>query len=111
MAARSVGEQQENYRAAALSFILVGVLLLTDRLIGFSNIGADWVMNRSNFLLYIGAIFLLVKRDKTIGLALGGVWVVLNLGKVFALLGSLSGYVLPAVLLIAGIALFLKSRN
>ncbi len=109
--ARNTQEQQENYRALAFSLILIGVLILIDRLIGFSDPGAGWIMRRTNFLLYIGAIFLVVKKDKSIGLILGGIWIVLNLGKVFALLGSLSAYVLPVALLAGGVLFYILSRK
>ena len=45
-------------------------------------------------------------RDKSIGFVLLGLWLVMNIGLVMSLLGSLSGYLLPLTLLIIGIVLF-----
>lgn len=45
-------------------------------------------------------------RDKSIGLVLLGLWLVMNIGLVMSLLGSLSGYLLPLTLLIIGIILY-----
>ncbi len=57
-------------------------------------------------LLYAAACFLIFKRDKSIGLVLLGLWLVMNIGLVMSLFGSLSGYLLPLALLIIGIVLF-----
>ena len=40
------------------------------------------------------------------GFVLLGLWLVMNIGLVMSLLGSLSGYLLPLTLLIIGIVLF-----
>ena len=44
----------------------------------FSAIGLPWVMNKDNFLLYTAVIFLLFKHDKSVGLVLIGLWLILN---------------------------------
>ena len=72
----------------------------------FSSIGLPWVMNKDNMLLYASICFLIFKRDKSIGFVLLGLWLVMNIGLVMSLLGSLSGYLLPLTLLIIGIVLF-----
>ena len=61
-----------------------------DKLIHFSNIGLPWVMNKDNFLLYTAVIFLIFKRDKSVGLVLIGLWLILNFGLITALLGTMS---------------------
>ena len=63
-------------------------------------------MVKDNMLLYAAACFLIFKRDKSIGLVLLGLWLVMNIGLVMSLLGSLSGYLLPLTLLIIGIILY-----
>ena len=57
-------------------------------------------------LLYAAPVSLIFKRDKSIGLVLLGLWLVMNIGLVMSLLGSLSGYLLPLTLLIIGIILY-----
>ncbi len=84
----------------------IGALFLIDKLIHFSSIGLPWVMNKDNMLLYASICFLIFKRDKSIGFVLLGLWLVMNIGLVMSLLGSLSGYLLPLTLLIIGIVLF-----
>ena len=84
----------------------MGAAKANDKLIHFSSIGLPWVMNKDNMLLYASICFLIFKRDKSIGFVLLGLWLVMNIGLVMSLLGSLSGYLLPLTLLIIGIVLF-----
>ena len=97
---------KDTYLATAVTFMVIGALFLIDKLIHFSSIGLPWVMNKDNMLLYAAACFLIFKRDKSIGLVLLGLWLVMNIGLVMSLLGSLSGYLLPLTLLIIGIILY-----
>ena len=97
---------KDTYKATAVTLIVMGVLYLIDKLIHFSTLGIPWVMNKDNMLLCAAACFLIFKRDKSIGLVLLGLWLVMNIGLVMSLLGSLSGYLLPLTLLIIGIILY-----
>lgn len=106
MGAAGANNSKDTYMATAITFIVIGTLFLIDKLIHFSSIGLPWVMNRDNLLLYASLCFLIFKRDKSIGLVLLGLWLVMNIGLVMSLLGSLSGYLLPLTLLIIGIILF-----
>lgn len=87
------------------------VLYLVDKLIHFSAIGLSWVMNKDNFLLYTAVIFLFLKHDKSVGLVLIGLWLVMNIGLIVALLGTMSAYLLPLALLIIGGILYLISTR
>ena len=106
MGAAKANNSKDTYLATAVTFIVSGALFLIDKLIHFSSIGLPWVMNKDNMLLYASICFLIFKRDKSIGLVLLGLWLVMNIGLVISLLGSLSGYLLPLTLLIIGIILF-----
>ena len=102
MGAAKANNSKDTYLATAVTFMVIGALFL----IHFSSIGLPWVMNKDNMLLYAAACFLIFKRDKSIGLVLLGLWLVMNIGLVMSLLGSLSGYLLPLTLLIIGIILY-----
>ena len=106
MGAAKGNNSKDTYLATAVTFMVFGALFLIDKLIHFSSIGLPWVMNKDNMLLYAAAWFLIFKRDKSIGLVLLGLWLVMNIGLVMSLLGSLSGYLLPLTLLIIGIILY-----
>ena len=105
MGAAKANNSKDTYLATAVTFMVIGALFLIDKLI-HSSIGLPWVMNKDNMLLYAAACFLIFKRDKSIGLVLLGLWLVMNIGLVMSLLGSLSGYLLPLTLLIIGIILY-----
>ena len=102
---------KDTYKATAVTLIVIGVLYLIDKLIHFSTLGIPWVMNKDNLLLYASISFLIFKRDKSVGFVLLGLWLVMNIGLVMSLLGSLSGYLLPLALLIIGIILFWVSKR
>ena len=65
----------------------------------------------NNFLLYTAIIFLLFKHDKSVGLVLIGLWLILNFGLITALLGTMSAYLLPVALLVVGGILYLVSTR
>ena len=100
---------KDTYKATAVTLNVMGVLYLID--IHFSTLGIPWVMNKDNLLLYTAVIFLFIKRDKSVGLVLLGLWLVLNIGLIVSLLGSMSGYLLPLALLIIGGILYLISTR
>ena len=100
---------KDTYKASAIFLIVMGILYLVDKLIGFASYGLPWVMQKDNLLLYAAVIFLWFKTDKSVGIVLAGIW--LNIGLVIALLGQMSAYLLPAALLIIGVILYLVSTR
>ena len=106
MGAAKASNSKDTYLATAVTFIVIGALYLIDKLIHFSSIGFPWVMNKDNFLLYTAVIFLLFKHDKSVGLVLIGLWLILNFGLITALLGTMSAYLLPLALLALGAILY-----
>ena len=75
---------RDTYKATAVTLIVLGILFLIDKLIHFSSVGLPWVMNKDNLILYTSIIFLIFKRDKSVGLVLLG-WVrVMNVGLLSA---------------------------
>lgn len=111
MSAAKANNNRDTYKATAVTLILFGVLYLLDKLVGFSTLGLPWVMNKDNFLLYTAIVFLLFKTDKSVGLVLIGLWLILNFGIISALVGSMSAYLLPIALLLLGIVLYWLSTR
>ena len=111
MGAVKANNNKDTYKATAVTFIVIGTLFLINKLLPFASIGLSWVMNKDNLLLYASICFLIFKRDKSVGFVLLGLWLVMNIGLVMSLLGSLSGYLLPLALLIIGIILFWVSKR
>lgn len=100
---------KDTYKASAVFLIVMGMLYLIDKFIGFASHGLPWVMQKDNLLLYAAVIFLWFKADKSIVLA--GIWLILNISLVIALLGQMSAYLLPAALLLLGVILYLVSTR
>lgn len=111
MAAAKANNNRDTYKATAVTLIVFGILYLIDKLVHFAALGMPWVMNKDNFLLYTAIIFLIFKRDKSVGLVLVGLWLVLNFGLITALLGTMSAYLLPVALLVIGAILYLFSTR
>ncbi len=97
--------------ALSVTLIVMGLLFLMDKLGLFSKYDYDWAMAKDNLLLITSIIFLIFKREKTVGLVLLGIWIVLNIGTIIAFLGQLSGFLLPLILLIIGIILFIMYKK
>lgn len=97
---------KDTYRASAVFLMLMGILYLLDKLVGFASHNLPWVMQKDNMLLYAAAVFLWFKADKSVGIILAGIWLILNIGLVVALLGQMSAYLLPAALLLLGLILY-----
>lgn len=106
MSAAKANNNKDTYKATGITLMVFGVLYLLDKLVHFAALGLPWVMQKDNFLLYTAIIFLLVKHDKSVGLVLVGLWLVLNFGLITALLGTMSAYLLPLALLVIGIIFY-----
>ena len=102
---------KDTYKASAIFLIVMGILYLVDKLIGFASYGLPWVMQKDKLLLYAAVIFLWFKTDKSVGIVLAGIWLILTIVLVIALLGQMSAYLLPAALLIIGVILYLVSTR
>ena len=62
---------KDTYKASAIFLIVMGILYLVDKLIGFASYGLPWVMQKDNLLLYAAVIFLWFKTDKSVGIVFG----------------------------------------
>ncbi len=106
MGASKANNNRDTYKATSITLIVFGILYLADKLIHFASAGLPWVMDRNNFLLYTAVIFLLFKHDKSVGLVLAGLWLILNFNLITSLLGTMSAYLLPLALLALGAVLY-----
>lgn len=111
MSAAKANNNRDTYKATAVTLILFGLLYLADKLVHFASMGLPWVMDKDNFLFYTAIVFLLFKHDKSVGLVLAGLWVVLNFGLITSLLGTMSAYLLPVALLLIGLLLYWLSTR
>ena len=98
-------ERKDTYLATAITLMVIGGLFLLDKFFFFFLNGNGWLVDTGNVLLFAAVIFLLVKREKTVGILLLIIWAILNIGLIISLLGQLSGYLLPLALLLIGVIL------
>lgn len=61
--ATATGKHKDTYRATAVFLVLMGLLYLIDRWVGFGHLGLPWVMQKDTMLLYAAVIFLWFKSD------------------------------------------------
>ena len=102
---------KDTYKASAVFLIVMGMMYLNDKFKGFDSNGLPWVKMLCNLLICAAVIFLWFKADKSVGIVLAGIWLILNIGLVIALLGQMSAYLLPAALLLVGVILYLVSTR
>lgn len=106
MTVAKANNNRDTYKAAAITLIVFGILYLLDRLVYFASAGLPWIVDKNNFLLYTAVIFLLFKHDKSVGLVLIGLWLILNFELIASLAGTMSAYLLPLALLVLGAILY-----
>ena len=93
---------KDTYKASAVFLIVMGMLYLIDKFIGFASHGLPWVMQKDNLLLYAAVIFLWFKADKSVGIVLAGIWLVLYISFGVVFLWGMSGFFLCAGLFFFG---------
>lgn len=102
---------KDTYLASAVFLLWMGMLQWVDRFWGWSSLGMSWVIQKDNMLLYAALVFLWFKEDKSVGLILTGIWLVLNVDLIVALLGQMSGFLMPLALMLGGGILYILSKR
>ena len=100
---------KDTYKASAVFLIVMGMLYLIDKFIGFASHGLPWVMQKDNLLLYAAVIFLWFKADKSVGIVLAGVYAVLNNQLAVGVLGEGFPFFLSWGLFVFGCTFYLFS--
>lgn len=96
--------------ATAISLLYIGLLKLADKFFGLSSVGLEFLLTQRYLLLSIVIIFLIFKKDKSFGILMFVIWFILNIGFVVAMLGNISGYLFPLILVVSGGLLFIISK-
>ena len=97
--------QKDNRLAWGISLLLFGVMFLLRQLGIFSPEIADVLFDFKNFPLIIGVIFLIWHKNKSIGMILIVVGLLLRLQEIIHWTQNLSEFVWPLLLIAAGIIL------
>ena len=96
---------KDNRLACGISLLLFGVMFLLRQLGIFSPEIADVLFDFKNFPLIIGVIFLIWHKNKSIGMILIVVGLLLRLQEIIHWTQNLSEFVWPLLLIAAGIIL------
>ena len=96
---------KDNRLAWGISLLLFGVMFLLRQLGIFSPEIADVLFDFKNFPLIIGVIFLIWHKNKSIGMILIVVGLLLRLQEIIHWTQNLSEFVWPVLLIAAGIIL------
>ena len=96
---------KDNRLAWGISMLLFGVMFLLRQLRLFSPEIADVLFDFKNFPLIIGVIFLIWHKNKSIGMILLVVGLLLRLQEIIHWTQNLSEFVWPLLLIAAGIIL------
>ena len=96
---------KDNRLAWGISLLLFGVMFLLRQLGIFSPEIADVLFDFKNFPLIIGVIFLIWHKNKSIGMILIVVGLLLRLQEIIHWTQNLSEFVWPMLLIAAGIIL------
>ena len=96
---------KDNRLAWGISLLLFGVMFLLRQLGIFSPEIADVLFDFKNFPLTIGVIFLIWHKNKSIGMILIVVGLLLRLQEIIHWTQNLSEFVWPLLLIAAGIIL------
>ena len=102
---------KDNRLAWGISLLLFGVMFLLRQLGIFSPEIADVLFDFKNFPLIIGVIFLIWHKNKSIGMILIVVGLLLRLQEIIHWTQNLSEFVWPLLLIAAGIILLFGVKN
>ncbi len=102
---------KDTYLATSVTLIITGVLYLLDYWINLASFGYGWLVSKDNLLLIAALMFLIIKNDKSIGIILLAVWIILNTGLIVSTLGQLPSYLFPLALIFIGLLMFYLYRR
>lgn len=102
-------KKDENKLAAGITILLIGILHLVDRAHIVAVNSAVWqeLMDWRSYIIYASLIFLIVRTQKTFGLSLLVVGILLRINLILHLLGNFQAYLIPAFLIIIGSTLII----
>lgn len=101
----------DSYMAIGATMLLFGILFLINTIYPFSRMGYGWIVDIDNLILYAAVIFLILKKEKNVGIILALIWLMLNFGVIIELLGAVSRYIIPVALILVGGFVIYKSKK
>ena len=92
-------------------FIVIGALVLIDKLNIFSGAFGRFLQSPGTYFLAAGITFLSYRRDKTLGIIFTIIGVIIHSDLLFGWINLNSQLLLPVVLMVIGIILITTNRK
>ncbi|OJU53781.1 MAG: hypothetical protein BGN96_17115 [Bacteroidales bacterium 45-6] len=107
-----MAKDDDNKLAFGLILMIFGLIFLVDKTGLLDKIpNGEAITNFRVLILIAGGIFLFAKREKTWGIILTGLGVILNADFFFGWFASLSAITVPVMLIILGVILVFRSQK
>ncbi len=107
-----MARQDDNKLAFGLTMVVYGLIFLLDKAGILQKFQHGEVFTDFRVLLLIaGIIFLVAKKDKTWGIVLTSVGVLLNADFFFGWFEQFSAITIPLMLIVAGVILIFRSKR
>lgn len=100
-------KRDENKLATGITIVIIGLIHLVDKSKVIALNSAVWqeLIDWRSYLIYAALAFLIVKTDKTIGIILLVLGILLRIGAILHYLGNWQAYLIPVLLIIIGTSL------
>jgi len=106
-----MAKNSNNYWAYGLIMILLGLLVLLNRTGILNHVPyGSYLITTGSFFMIAGIVMLLTKSEKTNGIMLTLIGIILNLDIFFGWINHYSMLVLPIILLLLGVILIIRSK-
>lgn len=102
-------KRDENKLATGITILVIGLIHLIDKARVIAINSAVWqeLIDWRSYFIYAALAFLIVKTDKTIGIILLILGILLRIGAIVRYLGSWQTYLIPLFLIIIGASLII----
>ena len=102
-------KKDENKLATGITILFIGFLHLIDKTRMIAVNSAVWqeLIDWRSYIIYAALSFLIVKTDKTFGIVLLSIGILLRINILLRYIGNWQAYLVPAILIIIGASLII----
>ncbi len=102
-------KKDENKLATGITILFIGILHLIDKTRMIAVNSAVWqeLIDWRSYIIYAALSFLIVKTDKTFGIVLLIIGILLRINILLRYIGNWQAYLVPAILIIIGASLII----
>lgn len=102
-------KRDENKLATGITILAIGLIHLIDKARVISMDSAVWqeLIDWRNYFIYAALAFLIVKSQKTFGIVLLVIGILLRIGAILHYMGNWQAYLIPSFLIVIGASLII----